>query len=181
MVKRLRITIGLLFLGSAALADDSSVPIGNKLACLEGPMAEFGQYIGNWKISDSQLSQDGTWVAGAGARWNFICLGDGTAIQDFWMPTNGPIGTNLRTYNSDSQSWDIAWAVKGVPGFAHIGAKLDDAGNIVMRHKTKIPDPLRRITFYPAANDAWKWTLEISSDDGESWLEVYRIQATRSP
>jgi len=170
----------LLFTVSA-FAQDESVPIGDNDTCMEGPLAEFGQYIGDWDIDDSQLSQDGSeWTPGAGARWNFVCLGDGTAIQDFWMPNDGPVGTNLRTWNPDAESWDIAWAIKGQPGFAHIQAKMDDDGSIVMRYKSPIPDPLRRITFFPAQADGWKWKLELSSDEGANWTEVYRIQASRS-
>jgi len=173
------ISVLILFAMSSATADDYSIPIGNDAACMAGPLAEFGQYVGDWDITDSRLNQDGTWSDGAGAKWHFVCLGDGTAIQDFWMPNGGPVGTNLRTYNADTQSWDIAWAIKGLPGFAHIAAKTDASGNIVMHYKTHIPDPLRKITFFPAKNDSWKWKLEISSDAGQNWLEVYRIQASR--
>lgn len=174
-------TFTTLLFAISAFAQDGSIPVREKSACMEGPLAEFGQYIGDWDIEDSQLSQDGKeWTAGAGARWNFVCLGDGTAIQDFWMPNDGPVGTNLRTWNPNTESWDIAWAIKGLPGFAHIQAKSDDDGNIVMRYKSPIPDPLRRITFFPADANGWNWTLELSSDEGANWTEVYRIKASRS-
>ena len=178
---RTAITGALVLLTLCAQANESAVPLGSKDACMQGPLAEFGQYIGNWNIHDSQLSKDGSeWTDGAGARWNFVCIGDGTAVQDFWMPNDGPVGTNLRTYNSETESWDIAWAIKGVPGLTHIGAKKDEQGNIVMQHISPIPTPLRRITFFPADADGWKWKLEMSTDDGESWFEVYRISATPS-
>jgi hypothetical protein len=171
--------VSLLF--ATALAAQT-IPIGAKSACMEGPMAEFGQYIGDWDIKDSRLSQDGTeWTDGAGARWHFVCVGEGTAVQDFWIPNDGPVGTNLRTYSSASQSWDIAWTIKGMPGpgFAHITAKRQDDGRIVMTHVYPVPDPLRRITFFPADTDGWDWTMELSSDGGENWREVYKIKASR--
>ncbi len=65
-------------------------------------------------------------------------------------------------------------------GFTHIRAKSGDDGNNVMHYVSPLPNPLRRITFYPTDTDSWRWTLEISTDDGENWLEVYRIKATRS-
>jgi hypothetical protein len=34
--------------------------------------------------------------------------------------------------------------------------------------------------FFPPDENGWNWKLEFSSDGGESWLEVYRIKATRS-
>ncbi len=180
-LNRPTVAIATLLFSLASFAAEDSIPIGEENACMEGPLAQFGQYIGDWDIEDSQLSQDGSgWTAGAGAKWNFVCLGSGTAIQDFWMPNDGPVGTNLRTWNPTTESWDIAWAIKGLPGFAHIQAEIDDDGNIVMRYKSPIPDPLRRITFLPADMDGWNWKLELSSDNGENWTEVYRIKASRS-
>jgi hypothetical protein len=49
-----------------------------------------------------------------------------------------------------------------------------------MHYKSPIPSPLRRITFSPTDANGWKWELEMSTDDGESWFEVYRISATPS-
>ena len=174
-------TLITLFFSLVSFAADESIPIGAKSACMEGPLAQFGQYIGDWDIEDSQLSRDGSgWAPGAGAKWNFVCIGDGTAIQDFWMPNDGPVGTNLRTWNPESESWDIAWTIKGLAGFTHIQAEMADSGNIVMRFVSPIPDPLRRITFFPADTDGWNWTLEQSADNGDNWTEVYRIKASRS-
>ncbi len=175
--------ISLLLFTAAAQATDerAAIPFDNAAACMEGPLVQFGQYIGNWDIEDSRLSQETKkWVKGAGARWNFVCVGDGAAIQDFWLPNSGAVGTNLRIYNPDSNSWDVAWAVSSVSGFAHIEAKQVETGNIVMRFKTKAPTPDRRITFFPATENSWNWKLEITLDGGENWVEVYRIKASRS-
>lgn len=174
-------TVALLLLGSGAghATDTDTIPIGDTAACMEGPLAQFGRYIGNWDIEDSRLSRDGTeWTPGSGARWNFVCIGNGTAVQDFWMPSGGNVGTNLRTYNPDKNVWDIAWAISPVPGFAHIQAVQEANGNVVMHYKSPVPDPLRRITFFPPDADGWNWKLEVSADDGTTWTEVYRIKAT---
>ena len=104
--------IACLFSTALVSADDDGLPFGNTEACMQGPLAEFGQYIGDWKIEDSTLAQDGSgWTDGEGARWIFTCLGNGTAIQDFWLPANGAVGTNLRTYKPDTGAWEIAWTV----------------------------------------------------------------------
>lgn len=168
-----------LLLASPALGSDSGIPLGSNEACMQGPLAQFGRYIGDWKIEDSQFAQDGSgWNSGPGARWIFSCLGNGTAIQDFWLPPDGSIGTNLRSYNPDTGMWDIAWAINTAPGLAQIAAKQDDAGNIVMHYVAPIPNPLRRITFFPPDDTGWNWQLEMSWDEGENWTEVYRIRAT---
>lgn len=173
------ISVALLSCGALAMADEAAIPLDITDGCMQGPLAQFGRYIGNWDIADSQLSKDGqTWNPGKGAKWNFVCLGNGTAIQDFWMPNDGAVGTNLRTWNPETGSWDIAWAIKSLPGFAHIQAKQDDNGNIVMHYKSPLPDPLRRITFFPPDKTGWNWKLEFSTDGGETWFEVYRIRAT---
>ena len=169
----------LLLVTRVAVADQQLIPTADTAACMEGSLAEFGQYIGNWNIADRRLSQDGSeWSDGAGARWNFVCIGNGAAIQDFWIPNGGDVGTNLRTWNAETESWDIAWAIKSQPGFAHIQAKKNADGNIVMHYKSPQRDPPRRITFFPADSDGWSWKLEMSFDGGESWTEVYQIRAT---
>jgi hypothetical protein len=155
-----------------------NLPFGDADACMNGPVEQFGRYIGDWTIEDQQLSKDGTeWLPGDGARWIFVCLGNGTAVQDFWLPPDGKVGTNLRTWNPGTESWDIAWTIDSLPGFAHIEAREDEGGNIVMHYKAPLPDPLRRITFYPPDEDGWNWSLEFMLD-GENWTEVYRIRAT---
>lgn len=167
-------------LQSPVRANEMTIPFGENEGCMQGPLAEFGRYIGNWDIEDSSYDkEDGDWKPGAGARWNFVCLGNGTAIQDFWLPAGGGVGSNLRTYNSDTESWDIAWTVTGMKGFAHIQAKKDSNDKIVMHYKSPLPDPLRRITFFPPDANGWNWKLEISQDKGENWIEVYRIRASR--
>ena len=171
--------IGCMFVTTAVFAEDSDLPFGNTEACIQGPMAQFGQYIGDWNIEDSNFAQDGSgWSKGAGARWIFTCLGNGTAIQDFWLPANGAVGTNLRTYKPDTGTWEIAWTVDKLPGFTHIRAEQDDDGNIVMHYVAPIPTPMRKITFFPVDESGWKWKLEFSTDEGASWFEVYRITAT---
>ena len=43
--------------------------------------------------------------------------------------------------------------------------------------KSPLPNPPRRITFYPPDETGWNWRLELSFD-GENWTEVYRMRAT---
>lgn len=167
------------YLSSGVMAHGSEIPIGEESGCREGPLAQFGQYLGDWDIRDEQLAPDGSeWLPGKGARWIFVCIGNGTGIQDFWLAPDGNVGTNLRTFNPGTGVWDIAWAINTQPGFAHIEARQQDNGTIVMRYLSPVPEPLRRITFYPPDKNGWRWTLEYSRDDGEKWREVYRIQAT---
>ena len=165
----------------SASADLASVKMNENDGCLSGPQEQFGRYLGDWNIQDWQLSrEDGkTWNEGKGARWNFVCVGNGIAVQDFWMPNAGGVGTNLRMYDPNSKSWDIAWTASNLPGFTHINAREDDNGNIVMHYVDPPQNPRRRITFYPPTQEGWNWTMETEFGSNKTWVVVYKIKATR--
>jgi hypothetical protein len=158
---------------------DAAVAEHHENACMEGPMAQFGRYVGDWKIDDETLAQDGSgWGPGKGARWIFECIGDGTAVQDFWHPNGGGYGTNLRTYNPDTGKWEIVWATGALNGLMHISAEQDADGNIKMAILKPEQNPPRRITFMPPHDNGWDWVMEMSMDGGETWTAVYKIKAT---
>ena len=158
-----------------------SVRMNKTEGCMEGPVAQFGRYIGDWDIRDWQLQKEKGWVEQKGARWNFTCVGNGVAVQDFWMPPNGGTGTNLRMFDPKTETWQIAWTATGSPGFTHITAEQDDEGRIIMNYVDPKPTPPRRIIFYPPTEIGWDWGLEISPDEGKTWRQVYKIKATRRP
>ncbi len=164
-------------LGAAMLVSAASLQAAEP--CMDGPLAQFGRYVGDWKITDEQLKQDGSeWLPGQGARWTFECVGDGTAIQDYWRPAAGGFGTNLRTYNADTGRWEIVWAARSQQGLMLISAELADDGRIVMHVLSPEQDPPRRIIFFPPDEHGWVWMMEWSFDQGQSWMPVYRIRAT---
>ena len=157
----------------------TTAPAFSQEACMDGPIAQFGRYIGDWKIDDESLARDGSgWQAGKGARWVFECIGDGTAIQDYWYPNGGGYGTNLRTYNPDTGKWEIVWAAQPQNGLMHISAQADDDGNIVMDILQPEQNPPRRIIFFEPDADGWSWVQQWSFNGGETWTDVYRIRAT---
>jgi hypothetical protein len=179
-MNREAILASLLLLAGQSWAGEAALPFTGKDACMNGPMAQFGRYVGSWSIQDWTLSpDDDLWISGAGANWIFVCVGNGVAVQDFWMPHGGNVGTNLRTYNRESETWDIVWAASSVLGLARITAQQVQNGSIVMRYASPAHGPIRRITFNPPENNEWRWKMEIPTSDGGSWVEVYRIRATR--
>lgn len=159
--------------GASAQSSPDAAP------CMQGSLAQFGRYIGDWRIDDQTLAKDGNgWSPGNGERWVFECIGDGVAVQDYWLPASGGFGTNLRTYNPDVGQWEIVWAAAGLNGLMRISAEIDDAGNIVMSILSPTPKPPRRIIFYPPDDGGWNWVQQMSFDDGDTWTDVYRIRAT---
>ena len=171
-----------------AQSDDmSTVMLDKNEGCMTGEMAQFGRYIGNWIITSEERKQDGTWSPASGAMWNFKCVGNGIAVQDFWMP-NGVdgspppgVGTNLRIYDKEKDHWDITWTATRTPGFSHIRAKQAVNGNIIMSYVQPQQNPDRRITFFPPTDEGWDWQLEMTFDQGKTWLVVYTIKATAAP
>jgi hypothetical protein len=146
---------------------------------MEGPMAQFGRYVGDWKITDEALARDGSaWGPGKGARWIFECVGDGTAVQDFWIPNGGGWGTNIRTYNPDTGSWEIAWAAKALNGLMHISAKQQEDGSILMDILKPEQTPPKRIIFFPPDEEGWSWQQEWWFESSQVWAPVYKIRAT---
>jgi len=168
-----------LLMAGFVQAGEPPALFADKGACMEGPMEQFGRYIGDWKIEDQSLAKDGSdWGPGNGARWIFSCVSNGIAVQDFWMPNDGGFGTNLRTYNPDTESWEIVWTAAKFNGLMHISAKQNDEDNIVMDILEPVQDPPRRIIFFEPDENGWDWMMQMSFDAGESWTDVYRIRAT---
>jgi hypothetical protein len=179
MKKLVSTILAATFLAGLSLADDGPTIHTDKSSCMDGPIAQFGRYIGDWKITDQTLAKDGSgWGPGTGARWIFSCLGPALAVQDYWMPNAGGFGTNLRTYNPDTDSWEIVWAAGKLNGLSHISAKLNDEGNIVMNIDKPVQDPPKRIIFFAPDDNGWNWVQQWSFDGGENWTDVYRIRAT---
>lgn len=142
-------------------------------------MAQFGRYIGDWRITDETLARDGSaWGPGTGERWIFECIGNGVAVQDYWLPQGGTFGTNLRTYNPDSGKWEIVWAANGLNGLMQITAELNDENNVVMHILSPTFPQQRRIIFFEPDDEGWSWVQQWSFDDGATWIDVYRIRAT---
>lgn len=166
-------------------ADLASVLMDKNEGCLTGPVEQFGRYIGDWNIQDWSFSPEGKWVEQQGARWNFTCVGNGVAVQDFWMPNTGGFGTNLRIYDPKTEQWEIAWSATGAPGFSHIRAREDENGNVVMHYVSPPQTPPRRITFYQPTAQGWDWLLEMdlpvtgAEDGATQWRGVYKIKATK--
>ncbi len=179
MSSRVLLAIGGIVIGHAAIAAGMEQGASDPAACMQGPLAQFGRYVGDWRIEDEGLQRDGSgWKPGKGARWVFECIGDGVAVQDYWMPNGGGFGTNLRTYNPDAGEWEIVWAAAKQNGLMHITAQENDEGNVVMDIVAPATPQPRRIIFFKPTDTGWNWVQQWSFDEGATWTDVYRIRAT---
>lgn len=167
----------IVFTFNTAAEEFDATAMNKVEGCMNGPVNEFGQYIGDWNILERRLGKDGEWTEHTGTKWNFKCVGDGIAIQDYWLPANGNAGTNLRVYNPDTKSWDIAWTATNSPGMARINAVKQDNGSIIMHYVTEI-SPKRRITFFPPHETGWNWQMEMDLE-GRGWTKVLELIASK--
>ena len=134
------------------LAKDS-ILLGNRNPDAPEGLDQFGQFAGTWKCAPASRQPDGsiqesalrpTWV------WNYAL--NGMAIQDVWIPDaeNAPagsvMGTNLRVYNTETDSWDMVWTTETMGGVQTFKSSMED-GNMVKPHKVRL---ILRLNFLPA-------------------------------
>ena len=144
----------------------------------------FNHLLGDWQIQTWRVGQDGKWVEGQAAEWNWYKILDGNAIQDDWIAPalsipvqNGQrqYGTNIRIYNPQKKQWEMAWMSSN-------GKKMDtfiaeeDSDKIVMTGFYLGTNA--RITFFNMSDASFDWKLELQQQD-ESWLEVSRLKGTK--
>ncbi len=142
------------------------------------------QLIGHWRISDTFLTADGKWQAGAGASWHFYPILNGHAIQDDWIspPLDAPepaterqYGTNLRIYNPAKEQWEMAWTSNQGPQITMFTAK-ESSSELIMSGFYAGAES--EITFYDIQPNQFSWKLSQQQSDGQ-WQEIYRIEAVR--
>ncbi|GJM08858.1 MAG: hypothetical protein DHS20C11_11340 [Lysobacteraceae bacterium] len=175
---------GILMLFSA-VGHAGQTPVQEQSASAPPESTQFGQLVGQWRIKDFMLDQDGNWQAGNGADWNFYWILGGTAIQDDWIAppmsvaapdTGRQLGTNIRIYNPKQQRWEMAWA-------SNTGAKVDTFsavetdGQLLMRGLFNGVDS--QIIFYDITADHFSWKLQRILEGSDQWVDVYRIEADR--
>lgn len=180
--RRVVLAAALALVTTMATAGDRSATINTNAP---PETMQLAPLLGNWKITDQALQQDGNWVPGNGAQWHWYTILDGYAIQDDWIapalddptPESGrQFGTNIRIYNPAEQRWEMAWA-------ASSGNKIDtfvatgDDETVVMTGEFNGRNS--RITFFDMTADSFDWKLELQNPEDETWLEVYRIHGDR--
>ncbi|WP_156777240.1 hypothetical protein [Erythrobacter sp. NAP1] len=158
---------------------DKTNPEAQAAACRDGNTSAFGRYLGDWVFDDSMITEDGTWQEGPGGEWDFHCLGNGIAVTDFFRSRTGVFGMTVRMVDPETGKWDIIYTGEGSQAMNQLTGELQEDGTIVMHYKTPAFDPMRRITFTPIIDDSFTWMLAISRDEGETWQDVYRMDARR--
>lgn len=185
--KLLATTLVLALAPAAATQAESIAPLLAEGPNPEAPEAvrQYGQLMGHWQCQGSSVQPDGSWQdSPAPATWSWYYVLDGYAVQDVWKPGNpqAPMGTNLRTYDPDTESWHMVWATTTQARFDEFTATYSD-GEIVMHGdrwaRTAFPAHQARITFHNIGEKHFDWRYEFSTD-GESWSEQSRLACDRT-
>lgn len=156
---------------------------------------QFGRLVGVWHAEEEVRRRDGSWMQAPSATWVWKYAPGGFAVQDLWyqgkdnLPVYlGDLGHDYllmatRIYDPVEGKWQIAWAANSGgrgPGadFGTFEATRNE-DRIVMMSPGTATSPPQRITFHDFTEEAFRWTSEISFDNGETWQPVTRVVATR--
>ncbi|MEL7834274.1 hypothetical protein [Fodinibius sp. Rm-B-1B1-1] len=152
-------------------------------------LSAFGFLLGKWNCKVIAKQEDGT-TSELRATWKGQTILDGYVIADEYqmMDSEGSLvmlGMNYRAYNTETDVWNMKWleALSGTwldLGTQELGGVQITDTTIVYKAEYK-PGELHRISFSDITENHFIWSVDISTDGGQSWNEsVMIIQANRS-
>ena len=113
-------------------------------------------------------------------EWHFGWALEGRAVQDVWIvPPRGELrhgdaaanvnsyGTTLRVYDPRIDAWQIQWTDPVTQSFLHMIARQQ--GDDIVQLGNRADGKPIRWSFSEITGDSFRWTGEISDDDGASW------------
>lgn len=140
--------------------------------------------IGEWQVRDSQLQQDGSWQAQAGASWKFYPIQGGISLEDEWISNVDSadklpgFGTHLRVFDPMSKEWQAAWLSSRARTLEmYRGAETES--EVLFTSRPNAIGRMTRTVFSNIRPDSFNWHMSWSIDGGETWLMIYKVDATR--
>jgi len=182
----LAVLVAVLGIASAQTPESSKAFVPGELNPNAPSETELlGQLTGIWDIEQEIRNRDGSWGETRRAEWHWYYVLDGHAIQDDWIQPplsagdveNRNFGTNLRIYDTETQTWDMAWIDSTNRGLSSFTATNED-GTVVMVGENPSGRPVRN-RFFDMTRDTFEWVQEWTFDDGATWVPVTQIHATR--
>ena len=140
--------------------------------------------IGNWKVQDWQIQKNGEWLPQAGATWNFYAIQGDTAIRDEWKSNTSDsqqtpgFGSQLRVYNPWTKTWSAAWLSSRTRTLEfYTGTETES--EVLFVSKANAEGKITRVIFSKIQENSFSWKMQWSSNVGETWTSVYKLQARR--
>jgi hypothetical protein len=154
-----------------------------------GKMDLYGRFVGSWELDVRQFSESRGQRQRKG-EWHFGWALEGRAIQDVWIvPPRGDLrrgdaaanvnsyGTTLRVYDPRIDAWQIQWTDPVTQNFLHmVGRRQDDD---IVQLGARPDGQLIRWRFSEITSDSFRWTGEISANEGKTWRLQVDFSAKR--
>ena len=189
MYNRLIAVLMTALMIAPAMAAEGSLIVAGPNANAPEQLQQFGQFEGVWKCSSQSRQPDGSWKKRPGmATWTWHYVLDGHAVQDLWEPDleanpKAAIGTNLRTYDAETDTWHMVWTTTQEPVFATFRAGETDGALVMFGERSAtpaFPQRLARITFHNISDVHFDWKYEASrARHSHQWREVSRLSCDR--
>lgn len=168
------LAIGLV-LQSGTLAQTASMTVST-----EGSEHDFDFLLGNWDFTaESRLPGLPPTYTG---RWTFERTGNGALVEDDFMAVDELgvrryLGVTVRAFDATTKRWTTSFVVP--PGATwRLGAAWRE-GNEIAEGPLDTAIQKTRARFSDVAKDHFTWTLDQSTDNGKTWVNMVRVRARR--
>ncbi len=191
--KTFRLGAILLLVGSirAGVPIAASDALPSFSGCTGPEYHQFDFWIGEWKIKQKILQENGDWFE-ADATTKVSPILGGCALMEewqgnvlfFWEGMNEPElikGFSVRAYDPRRQQWVISWMDSRHLRFTEFtGAFKEKRGEFFRKQSAESgKETTTRITFAEIAPDAVRWELAVRSNDSENWKILWIMDMTR--
>lgn len=166
----------------------ASCDIGQRSPDAPKELDQYAFLIGNFDIKDIRRNRDGSWKESPSASyWEGRWILQGHAVADYWYDTPPVAGTvpgrgvNVRMYRPESKLWTNMWQHSRLAEVRTLISEVRDDGLMHMWASHPDTSDRRRMRFEIKSPDEWVRIEEQSRDEGKTWFEVDKLQATRAP
>jgi hypothetical protein len=136
----------------------------------------YGWLVGSWDVDVFDIDDDGTRHQSRG-EWHFAWVLEGRAIQDVFIVSEvserssralerNRYGTTVRMFDPKSQTWKITWM--NPVNLSHNVLVAHKEGDEIVQVGEEDGNLIRWI-FSEIKPDSFRWTGELSSDQGKTW------------
>ena len=166
----------------------ASCDLGQRSANAPKELDQYAFLVGNFDIKNIRRGRDGSWKESPTASyWEGRWILQGHAIADYWYdspPTTGTVpgrGVNVRMYRPESKQWTNMWQHSRLAEVRTLMSEVRDDGFMHMWATHPDTSDRRRLRFETMSPAEWVRIEEWSRDEGKTWFEVAKLQATRVP
>lgn len=140
-------------------------------------MNDYDFWVGEWTAT--WVKQDGTKIQGTNKIEATL---DGKVLQEhFYDPSTNFKGTSISVFNPKTSVWHQAWADNQGGFYNFVGETKGDKKIFKTLPKTMSDKVIiQRMVFYNITNDSMTWDWESTTDGGQNWTLIWRIEYTRN-